>query len=98
MRTEEEEEEERDGSPELRDGASSDIRFYKERAGIFEGSRGGRDGGNPAAGSAFPYVGGGININYVSKGRPRLRVLVILPHAVSRVLRLREFAGASSWD
>lgn len=38
---EEEEEEERDSSPELRDGASSDIRFYKERAGILEGSRGG---------------------------------------------------------
>lgn len=38
---EEEEEEERDGSPELHDGASSDIRFYKERAGILEGSRGG---------------------------------------------------------
>lgn len=46
---------------------------------------------------APPYIGGGININYVSKGRLRLRVLlVILPRAISWVLRLREFAGTSS--
>lgn len=34
-------EEERNGGLELRGGASSDIRFYKERAGILERSQGG---------------------------------------------------------
>lgn len=76
--------------------ASSDIRFYKERAGILEGSRGGwtttvwcGDGGGArsllAPGRALllpprPPLSpplfddeGGININYVSKGRLRLR-------------------------
>jgi len=57
-----EEEEERDGSLKLRDGASSDIRFYKERAGILEGSRDGRtavemEGTGP--GSALPTSGVG---------------------------------------
>lgn len=38
---EKEEDEERNDGLELRGGASSDIRFYKERAGILEGSQGG---------------------------------------------------------
>lgn len=51
-----------------------------------------------AAGSAPPpYNEGGININYVSKGRLQLYVYYWLYFlAVSRALRLREFAGTSS--
>jgi len=41
VRNEEEEEEEKDGSLELHDDVSSDIRFYKERAGILEGHEAG---------------------------------------------------------
>lgn len=81
-------------------GASSDIRFYKERAGILEGSQGWSDEGG-GIGPLGPHpsdVEGGININYVSKGSLRLRVPVILPCTVSRVLRLREFASTSLRD
>lgn len=41
VRNEEEEKEEKDGSLELHDGVSSDIRFYKERTGILEGHEAG---------------------------------------------------------
>lgn len=75
-RTDAEEEEEGEATPRLyqHDDASSDIRFYKERAGILEGSR----RGTLLARLVHRAIGGGININYVPKGCLRLPA-VILP-------------------
>lgn len=53
----------------------------------------------PSSSSSSPLLhgGGGININYVSKGRLRLRTGCTSSRAVPfRVLRLWEFAGMSS--
>ena len=68
--------------------ASSDIRFYKERAGILEGSRGWLE---PTGGG----VGIGININYAPKGCLWLET-VILP-CVTRLIITKGSARALSW-